>query len=68
VENNKTWRGFLKDLGLELVRPHINKRLTIPVPLDRRLGVLKNRPGRRGKKKNLAPNGNRTMSHQTFSP
>jgi hypothetical protein len=31
VENNKTWRGFLKDLGLEVVRPHMDERLTIPV-------------------------------------
>jgi hypothetical protein len=30
VENKKkTWRGFLKDLVPELVRPHMNERLTI---------------------------------------
>jgi hypothetical protein len=33
VENNKTWCSFLKDLGLELVRAHMNERLTIPVPI-----------------------------------
>jgi hypothetical protein len=30
-KNNNTRRGFLKDLGLELVRPHMNERLTIRI-------------------------------------
>jgi hypothetical protein len=29
-KNNNTRRGFLIDLGLELVRPHVNERVTIP--------------------------------------
>jgi hypothetical protein len=30
VEEQYTRHGFLKDLDLELVRPHMNERLTIP--------------------------------------
>jgi hypothetical protein len=41
-KNKKTRHGFLKNLGLELVRSHINERLTIPnLPRNLKIMIMK---------------------------
>jgi hypothetical protein len=41
-KNSKTRRGFLENLGLELVRPHMNERLTIPnLPRNLKIMIMK---------------------------